>query len=141
MNLPNDLTIYFDGALNSGVATYAWVICENDPEKPIAHGCGEECRGQEATNNVAEYAGIRNALSYLKECNWKGNLTIKGDSKLIINQLLDDWCCNKAHLSKLRQQCWNFLEEIVWGAVWIPRKENKVCDKLSKLAYEQRIQL
>jgi ribonuclease HI len=140
MNLPNDLTIYFDGALNASVATYSWIICESDPEKPITHGCGEECRGDEATNNVAEYAAVRNALSYLKGRNWKGNLTIKGDSKLIINQLLDDWCCNKVHLSRLRQQCWNLLEDVAgnsWGALWIPREENKSCDKLSKLAYEQ----
>lgn len=138
--LPNRLVLHFDGGCDypGGVATYGWLVCEEDPKYPLAQGSGEECRGEGATNNVAEYAALRNALSYLQGREWKGELIIKGDSKLVVNQLLDEWNCNKAHLSRFRRQCWDMLEIIAtnWSAHWIPREQNECCDYLTKTAYE-----
>jgi ribonuclease HI len=136
------LVIHFDGACEprnpGGIATCGWTIREGD--KLLASGSQEVRRGDGATNNLAEYAALGLALRWLLDNQQGGGciLDIRGDSQLVVYQLMQTWQCNKEHLQKLRARCWALLEEIApasWTAEWIPREQNTEADALSRDAY------
>jgi probable phosphoglycerate mutase len=51
-------------------------------------------KGKAMSNNVAEYAGVLRILKYLSS-RPPGRVTIRGDSKLVINQLNGKWHIKK----------------------------------------------
>lgn len=159
-DLPDTLTIQFDGALDinpGGVGTYGFLI--EDEDGNILHQVkGLARRGQGTTNNVAEWIALGFALRFLADAGWKGRLRITGDSKLVINQLTGEWQCKAEHLKKLRSRCYdllakicpggligsadeplldNVLEDFSWSAEWVNRERNVSADILSKEAYTE----
>lgn len=160
-DMPSELVINFDGLCEpvnpGGVACYGWIISyfEDDGEWHnwvVKSGFIEE--GPKATNNVAEWCALGFALRYLLDHNWRGKLTVKGDSQLVINQLLGDWACNAPRLIQFRDRCLEYLEKLElatikragtlivdvqfqnFKAMWIPREQNSQADALSNQAYE-----
>ena len=137
-----EFTLYFDGSCEptnpGGVATAGWVLKEGTLQ--IAAGSKEICRGPKATNNVAEYAALGFGLRHILD-NFGGTavdtLHIRGDSKLVVEQVARRWKCNKEHLAKLRDRCLELLEQIgcKWDSTWIPREQNTEADALSQSAY------
>jgi len=95
-----------------GVATCGWVIY--DPSNKILV---EEARvvqdgGPLATNNFAEYCGLGFGLKWLREQEWRGELTVQADSQLLVNQVTEKWQCKAKHLIPLRQKIWEHLEAL-----------------------------
>ena len=145
MTQPPDITIFFDGACEpknpGGIATAGWYILD-EQGADVAQGHQVIKRGDGATNNVAEWCALGLALRWLldhhlEKCLGK-TLTIHGDSQLVCNQLTRSWDCNKPHLQKLRDRCWEILGQLGlthWNAQWVPREQNERADGLSKLAY------
>lgn len=136
-------TLHFDGACEpqnpGGVATGGWIVREGD--EIILSGCREFARGEEATNNVAEWCALGCGLRAMldnREVIATSSLAIYGDSQLVIRQLKREWACKKEHLQKLRRRCDEILQElgIPWTAEWIPREQNAEADALSRKAYE-----
>lgn len=134
MDLPNKLDLYFDGSClpknPGGIAGYGWRLVSEGSE--VANDSGEVCRGEGATNNIAEWAALRNGLLFLKEKQWKGQLDIYGDSQLVIKQLNNEYRVKKETLLPYYNECHSLLKEINWTANWIPREKNNECDVLSK---------
>lgn len=133
--IPSKIKMFFDGSCEpknpGGVAGYAWIIFdENDQE--IAAGSGEECRGDTATNNIAEWAAVKHGLQYLDEQNWVGQIDIKGDSQLVIYQLIGKYRVKKETLIPYHKACSDLLANWKWTAEWIPREQNEKCDRMSK---------
>lgn len=132
-----NLTITFDGGCYpnpGGDPTYGYIITADNGvlfsdsgkvENPIAK-----------TNNVAEYCAIINALQKLKDAGWHGTLHVRGDSKLVVEQIKGTFACTKEHLKKLRSKASNLIEEVssCFTIEWIKREENKICDYLAKTA-------
>jgi ribonuclease HI len=88
--------------------------------------------GPKMSNNVAEYAAFMEAVSQCLK--YPGPVVIRGDSKLVINQMNRKWRA-KAGLYK------PFYEQarLLWAKLaprarleWVPRERNEVCDGLSK---------
>ena len=138
------IVVHFDGACEprnpGGIATCGWTVHEGG--KLIGSGFQEVCRGDGATNNVAEYCALGFALKWLLETGLGGKavLDIRGDSQLVVEQLNGNWKCNKDHLRRLRDRCKALLQEIMpasWRATWIPREQNGEADALSRRAYEE----
>lgn len=133
--LPNKLKLYFDGSClpknPGGIAGYGWRLVSMDGNE-VETDHGEVCRGSGATNNIAEWAAVRNGLRYLKEKNWEGVLEIFGDSQLVIRQLLGEYKVRKDTLIPYHTECMELLKNIEWKAFWIPREQNEECDLLSK---------
>lgn len=140
------MTLWFDGACEpknpGGVATCGWVIRDSNSEL-LASGKREVARGEGATNNVAEWTALGLGLRWMldnHQVTSKCVLGIRGDSKLVVEQLNRNWKCNAPHLLKLRDRCLAILEELgptSWTAKWIPREENEEADLLSQQAYEE----
>jgi ribonuclease HI len=92
---------------------------------------------KELSNNCAEYAGISAVMRYVRAEDLKGILTIRGDSKLVINQLAGKWKVNGGYYYPYYLEAKELLKELrgLLGGVeliWIPRSENGECDKWSK---------
>jgi ribonuclease HI len=97
--------------------------------------------GQGMSNNVAEWTGLMVGLEYVKRFAPDASaVSIFGDSKLVIEQVNRRWRCKQRHLVKLRDKCWEMLEEledrgVTWTAVWIPREQNSDADALTNKAH------
>jgi len=95
-----------------GIATYGWVIYDKN-NRILVEDCDvAQDGGPLATNNFAEYCALGFALKWLREQNWRGNLTIQGDSQLLIYQVTEKWQCKAKHLQPLRKRIWEHLEAL-----------------------------
>lgn len=134
-----DLWIHFDGGClprnPGGVATFGWII--GSGEETLTEDNGVLTEGPEATNNYAEYCSLGLALRHLVDHQWTGNLTIYGDSQLVIYQLTEKYKCKAPHLIKLKTRCLELLSKLGnYSAEWIKRENNSRADELTELAYE-----
>lgn len=136
MRLPDTLKLYFDGGCTppqaGGVATYGWRICTEDGVR-LYDGSGRLPAGPASTNNTAEWAGLLNGLKALYgHSEWSGKVHIYGDSMLVICQLNGEWKVKKPHLRPYHEECRRLLDGKLWEAMWIPRDQNKECDRLTR---------
>lgn len=131
--LPDSLIVYFDGSCTKpgGRAVGAYRILDS-AGKMLVEWRAEVCNGPGATNNVAEWAALEFALKWLNRRDWKGSLTIHGDSQLVICQLAGEYQCRKEHLKPYLESCRNLLKDVTWQATWVPREQNTEADALSK---------
>ena len=138
---------YFDGCCEpknpGGTASFGAVIFKEgkkiwecskiykpDPRNP-----------QETSNNLAEYKGFIAILTYLLAQNWDNQkVVIRGDSKLVINQMFGDpnlngkfWKIRKGIYVPYAIDAKKLLKNFsnIQG-YWIPRDNNDIADKLSK---------
>jgi ribonuclease HI len=133
--------IYCDGLCEpnpGGTATYGWVIYWNG--KPARQGYGFVCQGEGATNNVAEYTAAIVALEHLIEKHYGGNVLLRSDSQLLINQLKGSWQVRAERIiplfQKVRMLAGSFARV---EYEWIPREQNREADSLSWQAYHEHV--
>jgi ribonuclease HI len=88
---------------------------------------------------------VKDNFTYLKNQKWKGNITIKADSKLLVEQVNNRWKCKVSHLIELRQKIWELLQDLsleltneqTCELIHVRREFNKRPDELCRLAYEE----
>jgi len=114
----------------------AWGALLKDGRKVLWEASGYVGAGPLMSNNVAEYSGVIALLEAIADR--PGSMLIRGDSKLVIQQLRGTWkihgglyvpYCRRAKAlfaSQLQTRHGNILLQ------WIPRDENSECDRLSK---------
>ena len=127
-------TLYFDGASkkNPGKSGYGFIIKVNGATILEGHG-----HISHATNNEAEYMGLIQGLKELSEIdNSSEELTIRGDSSLVINHMNKSWKIKAHNLIPLNQQANKNLDalksrykKIVFE--YIPRNINFEADLLA----------
>ena len=135
--------LHFDGLTEprnpGGWMTWAYVLEWTDGEK--GHDVGNRPPHKDNTNNVAEYFACGCGLKRVRELIDGGakcdELLIRGDSKLVIEQLSRRWAVNKERLRELRDKCLVLLTGVNWKAEWIPRERNTEADDLTSLEYER----
>ena len=124
------LTIYSDGGArgNPGPAACAFVVEENG--KTIFKKAKFLGR---ATNNVAEYLGVMEALKWLLEnkntvsC----QIVLKLDSQLVVRQLTGVYKIKKEHLKDLFIKIKSMERKLPQlEYLYIPRSQNKLADSL-----------
>lgn len=143
------MLIYFDGAcedVNPG-GHMGWGIAVVDEETGVVQmtSSGYQEAGPETSNNVAEYLGcgmaLRQAIVAVKA--GAESVTIRGDSKLVIEQLNGRWKAREGLymaamreaatlLLELRGLCSNVTLE------WLPGSENVHADQASRVELESR---
>jgi ribonuclease HI len=123
------LKIYADGAArgNPGPAASAFLFVYKN--KILHEGC--DFIGK-ATNNIAEYKAIINALKLAQEYS-KGEIELYSDSNLAIQQINKNWRINYPHLAKLCKEV-DKLTEIYEKVKFIRiQRDNQfisICDRL-----------
>lgn len=109
--LPDHINLFFDGASknNPGPSAGGWCITDVD-ESELVYGwsfTGENC-----TNNEAEYDGLLSALNYLKKVQYEGKCEIRGDSKLVIQQIQGKWKVKAKNLIPLCHTIKKIIKEL-----------------------------
>ncbi len=122
------------GISGCGAVIYATNI-ESNQQKEIWNG--HKFLGT-TTNNVAEYQAL---ILGLKQGIKMGlpNLTVQGDSQLVIKQIKGEYRTTKSHLLQLKSQAKDLLQRIPqYTLVHIPRALNSRADKLSNVAMDRK---
>lgn len=133
------LRIYTDGACrgNPGLASYGFTI--QDKKDKFLHKEGKFIG--EATNNVAEYTAVFEALKYTKNKYGDRKLQVElfTDSKLVAQQLSGNFKIKSAHLKPIIEKIKIFSFEL-GGVIFthIPRAKNTAADKLANIALDFR---
>jgi len=123
------MKIYIDAAVkgNPGEAGIG-VICKDENENivfKISKYIGK------ATNNEAEYIALIEALKEAKKRNFK-NFKIYSDSKLIVNQVNDNYKLRNRNLAKYYKEAKSLMSELEGvELIYILREKNKEADILA----------
>ena len=127
--------LFFDGCSkgNPGLAG-AGAVIYNDLNKEI--WSKSSFVGKKETNNVAEYSGLILGLEEAIRISSIKHLIVKGDSKLVIEQMKGKYKVNSPNLLQLYKKAKDLLlkgnfESIDFIHVY--RNENKRADELSNL--------
>lgn len=121
-------TLRFDGGYRPSLelAASSFVLYDEDGETLAT---SVQVIGKQ-TSNVAEYLGL---IRGLKRAVGLGvtNLTVRGDSQLVIFQMAGIYKARAPHLAVLRAEAALIAAEIPRVSYeWNPREENDVADKL-----------
>lgn len=121
-------TIHFDGGGQSpGPVTAACIVELSDGSVVQAVRWFDQ-----VTHNFAEWQalilGLRMALAHGER-----RVVVKGDSKLVVNQVNGDWKTKHATLRPLRTQARELLAQFErWHVKCIRREENRRADELGR---------
>jgi ribonuclease HI len=135
---------YFDGLCEpinpKGVATYGVVVKKQDKTLFADSGLAfAKPWSQEASNNVAEYSAAIHALEWLKKNGLQDSpVVLRGDSRLIINQLRGRFKVKAPRIKGLHERAAKLLSEFHnLRLEWVDRSKNSEADRLSRLAYRK----
>jgi len=138
------ITLYCDGGVRgnpSPKGAWAFFVVFEDESSHI-----EVCRdkvgaliGKEATNNIAEYIAVLEAVKYAKSNNMQ-EIIVKSDSNLVIQQLNKNFEVRNGGISELYKQVVKEVSELKEVKFqWVPRTDpwikqvdafyNKIADK------------
>jgi ribonuclease HI len=130
------LTLEFDGGSrgNPGPAGVGVVIraADSTPLVTLGRFIGR------ATNNVAEYRALITALEQAKILNAK-SILIRGDSELIIKQMIGEYRVKNADLKELYDEAQFLLHQFDHAKFEHNlRHKNELADRLANLAMDRR---
>ncbi|MFM5904112.1 MAG: bifunctional RNase H/acid phosphatase [Microbacteriaceae bacterium] len=91
-----------------------------------------------ATNNVAEYRAVLAALKALGDLPPADAITVRMDSKLVIEQLSGGWKIKHPDMRILAAQVQAIAQALPINYQWIPREQNSKADALANLAMDSR---
>src|SRR5450631_186432 len=94
-----------------------------------------------ASNNVAEYSGLVAGLKAVRDIDAGAEVTVRLDSKLLIEQMNGRWKIKSPDLRRLALEAHDVMDELIaaGGTVaytWIPRAENSAADALANSAMD-----
>jgi ribonuclease HI len=132
-----------DGGARGNPGPAAIGIVFYDESENIIHKFGKNI-GQ-ATNNIAEYQAIIEALKILKKSNWlkenQGNCEVycRLDSQLVVEQISGNYKVKNEGLRCLYQEVLGLIAEIKAKIYFchVVREENKLADKLVNRALDE----
>lgn len=124
---------YFDGASRGNPGEAGAGALLTDDSGNVIWECAKYLGHK--TNNEAEYNAV---IMLLKEAKNRGikELTICGDSKLVVSQLSHLWKIKMPHLRELAIEAWSTAEGMNVKYIWVPREQNSRADKLSNEALD-----
>jgi len=137
------LILYFDGLCEpvnpGGVATYGYLIL--DGRRTVEEGCGfvgAGMFGNDVSNNVAEYTAMIRGIERLLLLGLSGEVAVRGDSQLVINQMLGRYAVRAERILPLHNRAVEMSKQ--FGKIsfeWIPREMNAAADALTRKAFSQ----
>ncbi len=137
--------LQFDGMLHTldesppqaGMLGYGWLLTYNNIE--IAHGFGLFFSRGTANSNLAEYLALIEGLEALVDLRiGQAAVEVRGDARCIIDQMNGDASVSAFATRKLHKRAYNLARhfpQLTWK--WVPRKENKPADRLSRRSLRQ----
>jgi len=126
--------LYADGASrgNPGPAAYGVHIVDSNGQ--LIADLGEQLGI--ATNNQAEYSGVIAGLRFLTTTDHR-TVTIRLDSKLVVEQLSGRWKIKNPGMQELAIEAQELLAGFDAKFEWVPREENAQADANANRALDQ----
>jgi ribonuclease HI len=123
-------SLYFDGSKSKEGASAGCVIIDLAGNKNLI-----ACRLEfECTNNTAKYEALLQGLRKDLDMNIQ-NLTVFGDSKIVVRQVRDSIHCLSPHLRSYQSEVWNLMNKFsAFNINSIPRLNNSEADLLANVA-------
>lgn len=114
------MLVYFDGgcAPNPGKMSACVVICP-PVGKPQIHTLTDLGHG---TNNIAEWSALVLAVTLLHDI--KEQLTILGDSQLVVNQANGVWRIKDTNLQVFWREYYKYAKDMNLEVKYVPRERN-----------------
>jgi len=141
----SQVVLMFDGLCEpynpGGIATYGFVVYQ-DGMKIYEEGgiVGAGILGDDVSNNVAEYTALIKGMEHIIESGYRGPLIVRGDSQLVIRQMLGEYAARARRLTGLHERAKQLVQHFERVAFeWVPREENADADRLCRAAYENLI--
>lgn len=123
---------YFDGVCEpanpGGTGAYGFVIGDT------IEGRGTLPASRNMTNNVAEYRAALEAVNAWKASGGTGTFILRGDSKLVIEQMCGRWAVNGGAYMATRLALLEAVKGLDVRWEWVPREQNARADALSVAA-------
>ncbi|WP_340819971.1 ribonuclease HI family protein [Methanolobus sp. WCC4] len=128
-------TLNFDGSCDpnpGGIMGFGWVINWSSGKAPT-EGSKEKKPSPPNTNNVAEYTALKEGISNYLKLGGKGPLQVRGDSKLVINQMSGQWKVKNQNLGKIKEETESVIRKhnLQVRFTWVPREQNTTADRLA----------
>jgi ribonuclease HI len=129
--------VEFDGGSrgNPGPAAFGVVVRSADDGTPLST-CGRYIGN--ATNNVAEWRGLIFGLERASELGAR-QVTVRGDSQLVIRQMTGEYRVKQPHLKPLHEQATRLasgFQQVRY--LHNTRDNNELADKLANLAMNRK---
>lgn len=138
------VVLYFDGASRHnphGPAGCGYVLYCMD-----GHGADDyiieedgQYLGYNVSNNQAEYQGLINGLEYIRDYITCNNLYIRGDSEIVIKQLLGEYEVRSSNIRPYYKEAKDLLDYLDCNTIsyrHISRSNNYRADKLANNAID-----
>ena len=138
---PHDITVYFDGGFDreTGKAGLGCVIYYGQNDKNYRIRKNALVEGL-ISNNEAEYAALHLGIVELELLGAHHlPVTFVGDSKVVINQLNEEWACYEEELSKWMDRIERKIEQHGFAPTYenVSRKLNREADQLATQALQE----
>ena len=125
----------FDGGARGNPGPAAWGVAVLDPDGEYAEGVAGFLG--EATNNVAEYHGLLEALRLAIE-RGADDVELRSDSELIVRQILGRYRVRNAGLLPLYRQARAMITKLGrFRIIHVARNLNREADRLVNLALDR----
>jgi phosphoribosylglycinamide formyltransferase-1 len=134
--LSEEIIAYTDGGSrgNPGPAAAAFILTDLGGTRL----CAKAHILDQATNNVAEYTAIRNALKEARQWGVK-RITLYSDSELIVRQLNGQYKVKSEQLRPFWQQSMELLNEFdSWQILHIRREKNEETDRMVNMSLDRK---
>lgn len=129
---------FWDGGIPpknpGGIPVWGIVVYQDGKVIQRGHGLAAEPFGPMATNNVAEYKALINAMVFLLVFGLeKETVQLCGDSQLIVKQVNREFACRDEKLFPLWAEAVDLFSRFAdVELVWVPRKENEADEEARK---------
>ncbi|SER61601.1 ribonuclease HI [Gracilibacillus ureilyticus] len=138
---PHDIHMYFDGGfdrktMKSGLGCSIYYKQNGKNYRIRKNALVSEL----GTNNEAEYAALHFGLKQLEEMGVHHMpVKVHGDSKVVINQLTDEWPCLEDTLFEWMQRIEKLIDKLGLEPEYhaVSRKKNQETDQLATQALQQ----
>jgi ribonuclease HI len=141
---PHFYELRFDGLFReakensqAGLMGIGWLLSRGD--RIVAHGYGVTARGMDATSNMAEYLALIDGLQAITDMGLDEHpVKVMGDARVVICQMTGDSRVTAPRLISVYRRARKLarnLHIVAWE--WIPRKQNKAADLLTRHALRE----
>lgn len=123
--------------MRASLMGYGWLIYRNDQQ--LARGWGAFAQGKDAASNIAEYLALIEGLEALADMRLKiEHIEIRGDARSVLDQMSGLAPVHSQPTLPYYQRAVRLaaaFRHLDW--VWIPRRNNRKADLLSRQAIRQ----
>jgi ribonuclease HI len=127
----SNIRIYSDGVSSpqpNGAAAWAFVVYDGDKEIHSEKGVIADAR---ASDIVAEYTALENALRYVEKNLPDAKVNLYVDSRLVLYQARGKWNAHAAHLIPFRNRCQSLYRENPGVRLFYCKPEENKADALT----------